>query len=324
MVQQTLVIDPESEAADEVGVGNDDALGASLGNVQLGFDGVRSPLDRGIIPRWMFCTSPMKLNVLTLGIGGRIPYRTDTPAISGSTRLRSASFHHRSWSSWTLLGCCAATFSACEKSSARLYSSQPTSRSGSQSACGPNCLSVAGDKSHGMRLGLEAAHQPSLYIARLPNISKYCVVWRSGVCVVEGVQEAGAVHRLLRDPVNRLRLREAGRLQDRRADVDDVRELRADGFVRLDPFRRGDGRRVARPPRWLATCCPTGTACSLHGPRPLRSAAQCGSRPSPSCHRTARSASVLLGVQHQAVEEGQLVERAGDRALHLAPLSPKM
>ena len=41
-----------------------------------------------------------------------------------------------------------------------------------------------------------------------------------GLRVVERVEEAGAVHRLLLDPVDRLRLRDAGRLEDGRADVD--------------------------------------------------------------------------------------------------------
>ena len=75
---------------------------------------------RGIMPRWMFCTSPAKVNRVTVGSGGKIPYMTDMPAISGSTRLRSASLHHSSCNSLTLSGCCAATFLACEKSSARL------------------------------------------------------------------------------------------------------------------------------------------------------------------------------------------------------------
>ena len=33
---------------------------------------------------------------------------------------------------------------------------------------------------HGIRGVLTASHQPSLYMARLPMVSKYCWVWRSG------------------------------------------------------------------------------------------------------------------------------------------------
>ena len=62
----------------------------------------------------------------------------------------------------------------------RSYSSHGASRSGSQSESGPNRCIVSDEKSHGIRSGLDAAHQPSRYIARLPNISKYCVVCRSG------------------------------------------------------------------------------------------------------------------------------------------------
>ena len=45
--------------------------------------------------------------------------------------------------------------------------------------------------------------------------------------VVEGVEEAGAVHRLLVDAVDLRRRRQPDDLEDRRADVDDVRELLA-------------------------------------------------------------------------------------------------
>ena len=44
---------------------------------------------------------------------------TENPAINGSTRLRSASFHHSSWSSRTLSGLSAAMSFAWEKSSGR-------------------------------------------------------------------------------------------------------------------------------------------------------------------------------------------------------------
>ena len=41
---------------------------------------------------------------VTVGSGGRMPKMTDMPPISGSTRLRSASCHHSSWSSATFSG----------------------------------------------------------------------------------------------------------------------------------------------------------------------------------------------------------------------------
>ena len=46
MVQPALVVDPQTEAADEVGVGDDDPLGARVGQVELGFNGVGAPEER--------------------------------------------------------------------------------------------------------------------------------------------------------------------------------------------------------------------------------------------------------------------------------------
>ena len=49
----------------------------------------------------------------------------------------------------------------------------------SRFAPGANRRRVSGEKSQGGLSSLEQAHQPSLYMARLPNISKYCTVCRS-------------------------------------------------------------------------------------------------------------------------------------------------
>ena len=53
-----------------------------------------------------------------------------------------------------------------------------------------------------------------------------------GVRVCEGVAEAHAVHRLLLDAVDMRRLRNAGDVQDGRADIDAVRELGAQPSLR--------------------------------------------------------------------------------------------
>ena len=84
----------------------------------------------------------------------------------------SASAHHSSLSSVSLSGCCAARSRAWEKSSGRQYSSQ-TSLPGSCTP-GANLLIVSGEKSQGALSSLVQAHQPPEYMARLPNISKYC------------------------------------------------------------------------------------------------------------------------------------------------------
>ncbi len=91
-MQQALLVDPEREAADEVGVRDEDAFGAALGHVQLA-------------PRWHTsdpgcegssragCSGrhPRTGTACCVGSGGSIPKITASPPSSGSTRFRSAS-----------------------------------------------------------------------------------------------------------------------------------------------------------------------------------------------------------------------------------------
>src|SRR5205807_8720248 len=81
-------------------------------------------------------------------------------------------------SSRTLSGYLSATSSACEKSSSRLYNSH-LSLSGFHLS-GANRASVGGSSFQGIRSGRQHAIQPSLYMARLPKISKYCWLCREG------------------------------------------------------------------------------------------------------------------------------------------------
>ena len=86
----------------------------------------------------------------------------------------------------------------------------------------------------------------------------------------------------------------------------------------LDAARPRDDHRVAGRRRggW-PSACPTGTACCWRAPRPPRSAARVWKPPSSSMPPYfSISASCSLGVEHDAVEERRLVERAGERALH--------
>ena len=81
-------------------------------------------------------------------------------------------------------------------------------------------------------------------MARLPNISKYCVVRFDGALafvLVEGVRHAHAFDRLLRDAVDHLRCHDARRFKDGRYDVDYVVELRADSADVVDVAGPGDG-----------------------------------------------------------------------------------
>ena len=108
-----------------------------------------------------------------------------------------------------------------------------------------------------MRGILIDSHQPSLYIARLPKFSKYCWVWRSGAFVSrERVGEADPGHRLLLDAIDMRRLRDPDHVEDRRADIADVSELRPQTAAVVDPLLAADDQRVARPPRCEAICFP--------------------------------------------------------------------
>ena len=143
---------------------------------------------------------------------------------------------------------------------------------------------------------------------RLPNISKYCRSWRSGrLRLVEGVEHAGALDRRLLHAVDHRRLGQAGRLEDRRCDVDDVRELRPHPARLLDARRasarscRCGCRPSATRPAWS-----TATACS--SPRPSRPSSGCRSRRPELVHLADHELGRLEG--GHAVEVGHLVEGA--------------
>ena len=81
-------------------------------------------------------------------------------------------------------------------------------------------------------------------MARLPIISKYCVVRFDGafaLALVEGVSHAHAFDRLLRDAIDHLRCQDARRFEDGRHDVDHMVELRADAADVVDVAGPGDG-----------------------------------------------------------------------------------
>ena len=93
----------------------------------------------------------------------------------------------------------------------------------------------------------QTARQPSWSMARWPNISKYCVWCRvSASGVVEGVGEADAVQRRLRDAADGGRRLEPERVEDGRDHVDDVRVLLADLAAGRDAGWPVDEERVAR------------------------------------------------------------------------------
>ena len=153
---------------------------------------------------------------------------------------------------------------------------------------GANFAIVAGSSFHGMRSRRAQAIQPSLYIARLPRISKYCCVCRScRIGVVEGVGEARAVDRHLRDAVDLLGRREP--VTSRIVGTTSMTWVNWRAAA-LSLMRAGQettiGLRV--PPRWEATCLP-----HWNGVLPAQAQAQakCG-----CMHRTAPGVHPAVGV----------------------------
>ncbi len=107
-----------------------------------------------------------------------------------------------------------------------------------------------------------------------------------------------------------------GRFEDRRADVDAVRELRAQVAARLDPRGPGDDHRVARPAqvtRHLLAPLERRVA----GPRPGGRDVRCRVVVAPGVDAAVAvdQLELLLGVDVDAVEERHLVERARRRPL---------
>ena len=137
-----------------------------------------------------------------------------------------------------------------------------------------------------------------------------------GVGVVEGVGEAGAVHRFLVDTVDDGRLRQADDLEDRGHDVDAVGELGAEAAAG-DPVRPGDDHRVAGAAEvagHLLAPLKGGVVRVRPGGGEVRGCVEAAELFDAAVLVDHRE--LLLGVEYDAVEERGLVERAGQRALH--------
>ena len=135
--------------------------------------------------------------------------------------------------------------------------------------------------------------------------------------VVECVQEAGALHRPLLHAVDDRGLRDPGRFQDGRADVDAVRELAAPTAPVLDAARPGDDHAVTRAaqvagdllaPREGAVACPG----------PGRRVVRRGGIGAPGAQAAVvlDQGELLSGGERDAVLHRELVERASEGAFH--------
>ena len=144
-----------------------------------------------------------------------------------------------------------------------------------------------------------------------------------GIGIVEGVGEARAVHRFLGDPVDRGRLGDADHLEQRRRDVDAVGELGAQISSCGDPPRPGDDHRIPVATEVAGHLLPPRER-GVVGVGPGRREVRCGVLASQLLDAPVLvdERELLLGLEHDTVEEGRLVERAGDRALHARTVVP--
>ena len=108
-------------------------------------------------------------------------------------------------------------------------------------------------------------------------------------------------------PFTEIRLREPGRLQDRRRHVDDVGELRADLALGLDPLGPVDDRAVARAAPVRGDLLGPLVR-RIHGMRPAHGVVVVGLRPAELVEPGQQELGRLEG--RQAVEVAHLVERS--------------
>src|SRR6516164_8709408 len=86
-------------------------------------------------------------------------------------------------------------------------------------------------------------------MARLPSISKYCVVCRVAALAfgfVPRVHHAHALDGVLLDPVDRIGRWNTDRFEDGRHDVDDMRELATDAAQVIDVTTPGHDHALSR------------------------------------------------------------------------------
>src|SRR6516164_2749211 len=144
-----------------------------------------------------------------------------------------------------LSGMLAARSLACVQSLLRLYSCQGN----------PFMTSVGSfpsPNSHGGFFGGADAN-PAVLIKRARakhlEVLSYPPARRAGAVLIPGIRHAHAFDRLLRNAVDRPRLRETSSFKDRRHDVDDMMELIADAPGFLDAGRPGHRHAVAGAPK---------------------------------------------------------------------------
>ena len=143
------------------------------------------------------------------------------------------------------------------------------------------------------------------------------------VRVGQRIGERHAVHRLLLDPVDVRRHRNPGDVEDRRADVDRVGEMRPERTGFGDPLGPVHDERVARAAEMRADLL-SPLKRRVARPRPRRRVVRIHHRAAPRVDTAValRELELHLVGQRDPVLHRQLVERAGDRALHAGAVIP--
>ncbi len=149
----------------------------------------------------------------------------------------------------------------------------------------------------------------------------------SGTGVGEGRREARAVHLLLVEPVDADRGgRDPGQVQHGGRNVDAVGELGSRRSIGGDPRRPVHDHRVTRTTQvagHLLTPLERGGVVRV---RPGGGEVRCGVLSAQSLDSAVLldELELVISLENHTIEEGHLVERAGDGTLHGAPLSPQM
>ena len=238
--------------------------------------------------------------------------------MSGSTRLRSASFHHSSWSSLTLSGCWAATSWACVKSVVRSYSSQPTSRSASHVRVRAEALERRGREVPGQAVG-SRRRPPAVLVHRRGWRTSRSTAW----CVAPGRSGRRRSRGSSCRPSAPGRSRRPSRVPGCRPPPGSVGPTSmtcvnwvAGRAVGLDPLRPCHDHRVAGAAE-VAGGLLAPLEGGVEGVRPGRGDVRRGVVAAERLEAAVLldEPELLLRLENESVEEGELVERARDRAL---------
>ena len=322
-MQQAVLVDPEREAAHLVRLGDDDALGAVVGDRELRLDRVGAAVDARDHP------GSDVLNVAVERLGRDRRHRRQVPE---EDRERGQQRQHV-----VLLGLLPEELLELGEllrvlRGEVLRLAEVVGQVVQLPGVLLRVVGSRGEPRHRRRRkvprdAVELAGGPPAVLVDRPVAEDLEVlhgVALLGVRVLEGVEEARPLHRLLGGPVHDRGLGDTGRFEDRRPDVDDVGELGAQPAGVLDPLRPGDHRAVARAAE-VGGALLAPLERRVPRPRPggrvVRRVRVGAPGVEPAVLLDQRE--LLLGGQDEPVVHRQLVEGAGQRSLHARAVVPE-